>query len=606
MSNKETAKKVLMYVGGAENVKNVYHCATRLRFTLNHSDQVEKEKLQEMHGVINVLGSGTQIQVVIGNAVNKVFDELMPMLPSLENASSETGEKGRIIDRVFNVISGIFAPYLPLIMCSGILTGLLSLASSMGWMNAESGTYAILSGAGNAVFYFFPVLLAFTAAKQFKTNPYIAVVIGGVLLHPTFTALAEAKGAVAFFGIPVVMANYSSSVIPVILGVWFYSVIDHKLTKILPDSIRSLVITLAGLLIVVPLTILTFGPFGTYVSQLLGDGLSALVGINPLIAGLIAGGLCGYMAIFGLQWGIIPIIIINITNKGFDYFTPMWLMATYSQIGLALGVLLKTKNTELRQLSFTSFLTGLFTGITEPIIYGLLTKFKKLHIPFITAGAVAGAFVGVMGVKQYTFVFAGVLNFPGFFGKTFPFYIIGIILAIGIAAAMTYVIGFEENNKKTAVIEDKSSEVILNSPVNGNLMELSEVKDEAFSSGSLGDGIAVIPDDGKLFAPVGGTVSAVYPTGHAYGITADSGAEILIHFGIDTVKLNGEGFKINVKQGQSVKKGDLMGEADLTTLVQKHYDPTVMVVVANSDSFHVNQIADVKEVTNQTEVLKIS
>ena len=263
MSNKETAKKVLMYVGGAENVKNVYHCATRLRFTLNHSDQVEKEKLQEMHGVINVLGSGTQIQVVIGNAVNKVFDELMPMLPSLENASSETGEKGRIIDRVFNVISGIFAPYLPLIMCSGILTGLLSLASSMGWMNAESGTYAILSGAGNAVFYFFPVLLAFTAAKQFKTNPYIAVVIGGVLLHPTFTALAEAKGAVAFFGIPVVMANYSSSVIPVILGVWFYSVIDHKLTKILPDSIRSLVITLAELLIVVPLTILTFGPFGT-------------------------------------------------------------------------------------------------------------------------------------------------------------------------------------------------------------------------------------------------------------------------------------------------------------------------------------------------------
>lgn len=599
MSNKETAKQVLKYVGGAENVKNVYHCATRLRFTLNHSDQVEKEKLQETDGVINVLGSGTQIQVVIGNAVNKVFDELMPMLPSLENTSLETGEKGRITDRVFNVISGIFAPYLPLIMCSGILTGLLTLASSMGWMNAESGTYAILSAAGNAVFYFFPVLLAFTAAKQFKTNPYIAVVIGGVLLHPSFTALAEAKSAAAFFGIPVVMANYSSSVIPAILGIWLYSVIDHKLTKILPDSIRSLVITLAGLLIVVPFTILTFGPFGTYVSQLLGDGLSALVGINPLIAGLIAGGLCGYLAIFGLQWGIIPIIIINITNKGFDYFTPMWLMATYSQIGLALGVLLKTKDTELRQLSFTSFLTGLFTGITEPIIYGLLTKFKKLHIPFITAGAVAGAFVGVMGVKQYTFVFAGILNFPGFFGKTFPFYIAGMILAIGIAAAMTCVIGFEENNKK-------ASEVILNSPVNGKLMELSEVKDEAFSSGSLGEGIAVVPVDGKLYAPVSGTVSAVYPTGHAYGITADSGAEILIHFGIDTVKLNGEGFKTKVKQGQRVKKGDLIGEADLSVLAQRHYDSTVMVVVANTNSFQVKQISDVKEVTNQAEVLKIS
>ncbi|MBS7009433.1 beta-glucoside-specific PTS transporter subunit IIABC [Anaerostipes sp.] len=606
MSNKETAEKVLMYVGGAENVTNVYHCATRLRFTLKHSDEVQKEKLQETDGVINVLGNGTQIQVVIGNAVNKVFDELVPMLPFMENISSEAGEKGRLVDRAFNVISGIFAPYLPLIMCSGILTGLLSLASSMKWMNAESGTYAILSAAGNAVFYFFPVLLAITAAKQFKTNPYIAVVIGGVLLHPAFTALAEVKGAVEFFGIPVVMANYSSSVIPAILGVWFYSVIDHKLTKILPDSVRSLVITLSGLLIVVPLTILTFGPFGTYVSQMLGDGLSALVGFNPLIAGLIAGGLCGYMAIFGLQWGIIPIIIINITNKGFDYFTPMWLMATYSQIGLALGVLLKTKNSELKQLSFTSFLTGLFTGITEPIIYGLLTKFKKLHIPFITAGAVAGAFVGVMGVRQYTFVFAGILNFPGFFGKTFPFYIVGMILAIGIAAAMTYVIGFEESSRKTEVIENKPCEAILNSPVNGEIINLSDVKDKAFSSGSLGEGIAVLPADGKLYAPVSGTVTAVYPTGHAYGIMADSGAEILIHFGIDTVELNGEGFKTKVQQGQAVKKGDLMGEADLTSLAQKCYDTTVMMVVANSDYFHIKRLTNMKKVTNQTEVLRIS
>jgi len=450
MSNKELAKQILKNVGGAENVKNVYHCATRLRFTLRQAEGVKLDTLKSMEGVINVIGSGTQIQVVIGTTVNQVFTELAPMLPELEGAAEKPEEKpeekGKLLDRVFNIISGIFAPYLPLLMCSGIITGLLSLASSMGWMDAAGGTYAILSAASNSLFYFFPILLSYTAAKQFHTNPYIAVVIGAALIHPTFSALADLESSVSFIGIPVIMQSYASSVVPAIAGVGLYAVIDHKLSKYIWDSIRNLVIPLIGLVVVIPVTILVFGPLGTGLSNFLGDALNSLVTFNPLIAGIIGGGLCGYMAMFGLQWGIIPIIIINIANLGYDYFTPMWMMGPYAQVGIALAVFLKAKDVQLKQLSLTGFLTGLFTGVTEPILYGLMTKYKKLNAYVIIGGAVGGGFVGAMHVKVMAFLFAGILNFPGYFGPTFAYYVIGMILAIGIAAALAMIFGYE--NKK--------------------------------------------------------------------------------------------------------------------------------------------------------------
>lgn len=451
MNYKETAQKVLENVGGPDNVKNVYHCATRLRFTLNASGPVRMDALKNTPGVISVLGSGTQIQVVIGATVNKVFNELQPLLPAMEsNAAKEDApaEKGNLLNKVFNVIAGIFAPYLPLLMCSGILTGLLTLAGTMGWMDTASGTYAIFSAASNSLFYFFPILLSFTAAKQFGTNPYVAVVIGATLIHPTFAALADLEGAAAFLGIPVVMQSYASSVIPAIAGVGLYAVIDRTLSKVIPDSLRSLVVTLAGMVIVIPVTILVFGPLGNSLSTLLGDALNALVGFNPLIAGILAGGLCGYMAMFGLQWGIIPIIIMNIANQGFDYFTPMWLMGCYGQMGVALGVFLRAKTAELKQLSLSSFLSGIFTGVTEPILYGILSKYIRLNLFVVIGGAIGGAVCGLMRVKAIAFLFAGVLNFPGYVGDTFVFYVISMALAVGISAGLTYVFGAKELERK--------------------------------------------------------------------------------------------------------------------------------------------------------------
>lgn len=451
MNKQELAKIVLKYVGGKENVKNVYHCATRLRFTLLHADSVKMDQLKSCEGVLNVLGSGTQIQVVIGTSVNEVYDALVPMLGNLEqsNNQQEEGEKEKVrpLDKVFNVIGGIFAPYLPLLMASGIITGLLSLASTMEWLDTTSGTYAILSAASNALFYFFPILVSYTAAKQFKTNPFVAIMIGATLIHPTFTALSSVQGNVDFFGIPVIMQTYSSTVVPAIAGVWVYSVIDHKLSKVIPSSIQSLIITLIGMVIVVPLTIIVFGPIGNYLSDALGNGMNALVTFNPLIAGIIGGGLCGYMAMFGLQWGIIPIIVLNISNLGYDYFTPMWMMGPYAQVGVALGVFLVAKRAELKQLSLTGFLTGLFTGVTEPILYGLLTEYKKLNIYMIIGGAIGGAFVGITHTKVIAFLFAGILNFPGYFGPTFIYYLIGMVLAIGIACALVIIFGFEDKAK---------------------------------------------------------------------------------------------------------------------------------------------------------------
>lgn len=459
MDNKALAEAILEEVGGAQNVKNVYHCATRLRFTLVKGDLADIDKIKQMKGVLNVLGSGTQIQVVIGAQVASVYDELAPMLGDRAAGSLDIdegdapAEKGRPLDWIFNAISGIFAPYLPLLMGTGIMTGLLTLASTMGWMDTSSGAYNILYAAANSMFYFFPILLAYSSAKQFKTNPYVAVVIGCALLHPNFTALAESGDPVDFFGLPVIMQTYSSSVIPAIAGVGLYAVIDHQLKKIVPASLQNLIITLVGMAVVVPLTILVFGPVGNWLSTMLGSILNALVSFNGVIAGIVAGGFCGYLAMFGLQWGIIPIILINIANQGFDYFTPMWIMANYGQIGAALAMAIRAKNPEIKELSITGFLSGFFTGVTEPILYGILTRFIKLNVFVVIGGAVGGAFVGFMKVKAIQFLFAGVLNFPGYVGETFVPYLIGVALAIGVSAVLTLIFGFRDEQSGSEALE---------------------------------------------------------------------------------------------------------------------------------------------------------
>ena len=458
VDNVALAASVLEQVGGADNVKNVYHCATRLRFTLVISEGVDVDRLKQTPGVLNVLGSGTQLQVVIGPSVPKVYAELTPLLGERAGAVEQDVEaapveKGNPVDRVFNAISGIFAPYLPLLMGAGILTGLLTLATNMGWLDAASGTYGILYAAANSLFYFFPILLAYSSAKQFNTNPYVAVVIGAALLHPSFTALADSGDSVSFLGIPVIMQTYSSSVIPSIAGVGLYAVIDRLLSKVVPDSIRSLVITLVGLVVVVPVTVLVFGPVGNSLSLLLGDVLNGLVTFNPLIAGIVAGGLCGYLAMFGLQWGIIPILIMNISNQGFDLFTPMWVMANYGQIGVALAVAIRARNPEFKELGITSFLTGFFTGVTEPILYGILTRFIKLNVFVVIGGAVGGAFVGLMGTRAIAFLFAGVLNFPGYFGDTFVFYLVGMVLAIVVSCLLALIFGFRDKQSGIETLE---------------------------------------------------------------------------------------------------------------------------------------------------------
>lgn len=447
---KKMAMEIAENVGGVENINDVYHCATRLRFTLKNA-KADIEALKKTKGVINVLGQGTQLQVVIGNEVDQVYDELTAMLPegvntgTVDDPEAAREDGGRWIDKVFNAISGIFAPYLPLLTASGVISGLLTLAANQGWMNTAGGTYSILSAASNAMFNFFPILLSYTASKQFHCNPYIAVVIGATLLHPTFTGLSAAEGALNYMGIPFMMGSYAGSVIPAIAGVGLYSVIEKKLRKALPASIQNLVITLIAMVIVVPLTIIVFGPVGNTISNAIANGLNSILSLSPVVAGIIAGGLCGYMAVFGLQWGVIPIIIYNIANIGYDYFTPMWMMGPYAQVGIALAVfLMAKKDAQLRQVSLTGFLTGLFTGITEPIIYGLLTRFKKLHIPFIVGGAVGGAICGIFRVKVNAFLFAGILNFPGYFGPTFVWYVVAMVAAIGVACLLTFVLGYED------------------------------------------------------------------------------------------------------------------------------------------------------------------
>ncbi|MFP3123775.1 beta-glucoside-specific PTS transporter subunit IIABC [Ectobacillus funiculus] len=596
MNYDELALQIIKNVGGEENIIGLYNCATRLRFQLKDKNKAKKETLENLDSVLKVVQSAGQYQVVIGNDVIEVYKAIMNKTSLQANKETEQNseERGKLINRIFTVVSGIFAPYLPAIAASGILKGLLALFTSLGWLSAKSGTYFILSSTSNAIFYFFPIFLAFTAAKQFGANPYIATVIGGALLEPNFTNLL-ARGATetSFLGLPTMLMNYASSVIPVILAVWLYSYLEKLLNRVFHKDLRMILTPLIALVITVPLTIIVFGPISVYLTKALGAGMTFIGEKNGIITGIIAGGLLSFLPLFGLQWAIIPILLLNHSTYGFDTFNPMWVMGTYAQMGVALGIFFKAKERTLKSYALSSFFTGIVAGVTEPILYGIVTKYKRTFFPIIIGGAISGAIIGAIQVKQYAFAFAGVLAFPTFFGDTFLWYILGILVSIIISALIVIFWGFEEKKKvektskevgeevqrKTAISED------INSPLSGEVLKLEDINDGVFSTKIMGEGIAIIPSDNKVYAPIKGKITAFLPSKHAIGITSDKGAEILIHVGIDTVQLKGKYFTAKAKEGDYVEKGDLLLEFDGSKIKEEGYELITPVVVTNTPEY---------------------
>lgn len=445
MDYKATAEKILEYVGGPDNVANVSHCATRLRLILKDESLADDDAIRALDGIPNVAHGSGQYQVLVGINVPKLYEEFQPLVTGTQaEAVAVADEGGSPVTRIFSAISAIFSPLLAPLAGSGVLRGLLILATQLGWIAEGSSTYTILYAASMAVFYFLPVLLAVSAAKRFGANSYISALIGAALIYPDFLGLMGDVGNGAmgdFFGIPVVLMNYSSTVIPIILSIWVYSFLFKFLDRKVPEDLQLVVTPLVSLVVMVPLTMIVIGPIGVYGGELIASGVNWLLGVSGMIAGAVVGGGWSVLVSVGMHWAVNPIMINNIAQNGMDYICPMTFACNFAVIGVALGVFLKAKDRDVKSFSLTGVITIVLSAIIEPTLFGLLVKNKKLFLAQIVAGAVGGAVIGLLQVHTTAFVFGSVVTFPAFISADMMNFV-NAMIGLGIATALGAVLGY--------------------------------------------------------------------------------------------------------------------------------------------------------------------
>ncbi|MFC0271721.1 beta-glucoside-specific PTS transporter subunit IIABC [Metabacillus herbersteinensis] len=621
MKYEQLAREIIENVGGNENVNSVVHCITRLRFQLKDEGKAKTEVLKNMDGVVTVMKSAGQYQVVIGNHVPDVYKAVIDLGGVQTQAPKEAGDtKGKgLFNSFIDIISSIFTPILGVLAATGMIKGFNALFVSLGWLDNTSGTYQLLNVVGDSLFHFFPIFLGYTAIKKFGGSPFIGMAIGASLVYPSLSGLTageplytlftgtivESPIHITFLGIPVILMSYASSVIPIIIAAYFGARVENWLKSVIPDVIKTFVVPFLTLLFVVPITFIVIGPIATWAGQLLGQATVSIYSLSPIIAGALLGALWQVFVIFGLHWGLIPVAINNLTTMGEDPILAMIFAASFAQVGAVLAVWIKTKQQKLKTLSIPAFISGIF-GVTEPAIYGITLPLKKPFIMSCIAGGVGGAIPGLFGTKSYMIGGLGIFGIPSFIhpteGITLVFWgaIIAIIVAFILGFLLTYLFGMgkrqetTQSESKGAVATKISNReealltvnVVISSPFTGEVKPLSDLKDAAFASSALGKGVAIEPSEGKLFSPVSGTVSALFPTNHAIGIKTDQGAEILIHIGMDTVQLNGEFFTAHTAQNLRVEKGQLLIEFDLAKIKAAGYVMTTPVVVTNHDKYN--------------------
>ncbi|MFA9377769.1 MAG: beta-glucoside-specific PTS transporter subunit IIABC [Lachnotalea sp.] len=594
----ELAKQIVAKVGGNGNVLSLIHCATRLRFQIKDKSKVDKKGLEQTEKVITVMEAGGQIQVVIGNAVGDVYDAILANTAVKAGEGENVNKKDKNILNVFmDTISGIFAPMLGAFAGAGLLKGLLILCTTLGWLTSDMGTYRILYAAADGIFYFLPLFLAFTAAKKFKADTFVSVAIAAALLYPDLTNAYSTGDSLTFLNIPVVLVSYVSSVIPIIISIYVFSKLEKVLKKIFPDIVKNIFTPLVSLVIMVPATYLVIGPIANFVSSELASGYMAMVGLSPAIAGFIIGLIWPVVVMFGLHWGFAPIAMNNISQYGRDTLFTITGPNNFAQAGATLGVFLKTKNLKVKEVAGPAAFTAVLAGITEPAIYGVTLKYKKPFFIGAFFSGIAGAITAVAGTSCPTVLGTSLLTMTGYIGTGFVGFCIACAIAYFGSAICTYLFGYSDKMLVDELATPDSvtiKDTAVAAPIDGQVIALSDVKDETFSTGIVGKGIAIIPENGTIVAPVDGTISTAYP--HAIGMVSDSGVEILIHFGLDTVKLEGKHFELKVKEGDQVKVGDVMIQADMAGIKAKGYDVTTMVLVTNTDDFAEIKLTDVKKV----------
>ena len=589
---------IIKGVGGPGNVKSVVHCATRLRFVLNDESKADDDAVKNIPGILQLVKKAGQYQLVIGNNVEDVYNELADML-DLDNqaTTADSGKDNRnLFNKVIGTITGSIAPAIPLLAGAGMGKVLLLILTLTGILSDKSQTYQMLNLIFDTGYFFMPAFIGFSAAKIFKTNQYLGAFMGLVTVNPNWTALVAAAKPVSFIGIPVHLVSYSSTLITAILAVWMMSYIEKFVKKITPGMIKVFAEPMLIMLITAPLTFIVLGPIANLISM----GIAAVSMFLYEHAGFIAIPLLAaaypWLVSIGIHKALSPISIQLVATQGFDpIIRVVALCSNMSQAAASLAVGLKTKNKQLRALALSSTVTAYLGGITEPAMFGVNLKLKKPMYGAMIGGAIAGLFAGFMKMKAFIYVTPGLLSLPMWVSKTENFVVLAIatIVIASIATFVaTWLIGFDdpvsdETTKKEQAEADKvvTTKHTINSPVVGETRKLSEVNDETFASGVMGNGIAVIPSEGLVVAPADGIASAVFDTSHAIGIHLDNDADLLIHVGIDTVELHGKYFETLVKKGERFHEGQPLLKFDLEKIKAAGYDPTVMIIVLNTKDF---------------------
>ncbi len=572
------AEQIVKNVGGKENVAGLVHCITRLRFTLRDEGIAKDQVLKDMEGVVTVMKSGGQYQVVIGNHVPEVFEDVMELLDLKEGgAAPEEKKKGGILDRAIDIVSGIFQPILGIMAACGMLKGLNTLLVTLGLYSADCGGYLIINAAGDALFTFLPLFLGYTAAKKFNLKPMLGLAIGAAMCYP------------------------------VILAVWFASKCEKLFSKYIPDLVKFFFVPMLTLLVTLPVSVIFLGPVATFGSTLISEYTLAIRSFSPMLAGGIVGLTWQILVIFGMHWGFIPVYINNVMTLGYDNVMMPFFACTFATSAVVLAIFFKTKDKKLKEMAIPNFISGIF-GVTEPAIYGILLPLKKPFIISCIAGGIGGAFYGHFNFRKFILGGMGIFELPNMMN---PDGTMGNILVAFAGIAISMIVGFvltmifykEEaaDAGKAAAAEASGTsngagemggngketelavgEVKIYSPLKGKTVKLEHVEDEAFSSGLLGKGVAIMPDEGVLYAPVDGTISALFPTGHAIGMTMDNGVELLMHVGMDTVQLEGKGFQAFTAVGEKVTKGQKLLEFDMELIREAGYSLVTPVLIVNA------------------------
>lgn len=587
------AHDIIREVGGAQNIVNATRCATRFRLVLKETPAGAKEKISEMPGVITVVENNGQFQVVIGTHVGDVYAVAAEILHLDENTEEVEQPKQSVVNRIIATMSAVFAPFVYILAAAGLLQGALILITMAAPNFANTGTYEVLSFMSWTPFTFLPIFIAVTASKHFKCNTFIAILCCCALVNPSWAEMASriADGeTIRFLGIKLSETTYTSTVLPPLLLVWLLSYLERFIEKKLPETFRPLLTPMICFIIMVPVTILVLGPVSAVTANGIAKGYNFLAATAPALAGAIIGGFWQVVVIFGVHWGITPVNLANFAMNGHDTFQAFQTIAVVAQVAAAFGVFIKSKNKEFKGVALSAGVTGLF-GITEPTIYGVTLRLKKPFICGCAGGAIGAVVMSFFHSAYYAYAgLPGPLTIVNAISKdapmSFPGEVIGCAVAAVIAIVLIQIVGFDDPASKTEnAAADTTAAKTVDSPLTGQIIPLSEVNDPVFSSEAMGKGCAVIPLEGKVFAPFDGTIVGLLDSHHAVGMESENGIEILIHVGMDTVKLGGKHFTCHIEDGQQVKKGQLLLEFDMDVIKAEGYEIVTPVIITNSDEF---------------------